>query len=268
MTCEALEKLAGAYALDAVSEEERRAIEEHLAECLHCQQIIQELQTIVELLPATAPLQEPSKALKGRIMAAVESEPQAILIQPRLERKQQRRRRSWPTALLAAAAICLLAISSGLTAWNLSLQQQLAHLAARPVVVVHTYMMKGTTTAPEANGQLVYLPTQQSTLVTMHGLPDTTGGQVYQGWLLHCQKPVSIGLFNVVHGIASINYPGNISSYDIAAISLEPGPSASQGVPKGQIVATGKLGNRNIKRLSRIKEKTDCQLLLLHGERL
>jgi anti-sigma-K factor RskA len=241
MTCEEFEELAGADALDAVSAEEHTLLEEHLKTCLRCRQLARELQSITELLPLAVPAREPSLGLKERVMTAIEAEtsPRPIMLQPdQKKRPRNTRKLPWFTSLIAAAAICLLALSSGITAWNISLQQQLAAANAQ---VAHTYEIRGTTTTPGASGQLAYLPEQHATILTVRGLPDASGGQVYQGWLLHCKKPVSMGLFNQVNGVASITYPGDIRSYEVAAISLEPGPGASPGGPKGQIVAEGTL---------------------------
>jgi anti-sigma-K factor RskA len=73
----------------------------------------------------------------------------------------------------------------------------------------------------------------------MHNLPRLQGTQVYQGWLLRGKQPTSIGLLNVQDGTASVTFQGNAQGYDATAVSVEPGPTATQGAPKGQIVAVG-----------------------------
>ena len=56
MTCEEFEELSGAYALDAVTPEERRSAAEHLANCAQCRGLLQELNKVVALLPLLAHL--------------------------------------------------------------------------------------------------------------------------------------------------------------------------------------------------------------------
>jgi len=57
---------------------------------------------------------------------------------------------------------------------------------------------------------------------------------------------VSIGLLSLENGVASVMYPGNISGYEIAAVSREPGPLASKDAPTGPIVAVAELTSKGI----------------------
>lgn len=56
---EHLQSLLGAYAVDAVSDEERAAIEEHLASCEACRTEADELRSASALLGAATPVDEP-----------------------------------------------------------------------------------------------------------------------------------------------------------------------------------------------------------------
>ena len=97
-----------------------------------------------------------------------------------------------------------------------------------------------------ATGKLVYLPELNITVLIVHGLPQLQGVHVYQGWLVHLTGTnftdiSSIGLLNVRNGSASLSFSGNITGYDAAVISMEPGPSATPRAWKGQVVALGSL---------------------------
>src|SRR5687768_769168 len=62
--------LMGAYALDAVSEAERRVFEEHLEGCPDCVQELAELRETTALLAGEASV-EPPAHLRDRVLAAV-----------------------------------------------------------------------------------------------------------------------------------------------------------------------------------------------------
>src|SRR5947199_9715772 len=80
MTCEEFEELSGAYALDAVTPAEREAAQAHLAECAACTRRLQELRSVVDLLPYSVRLLNPSASLKVRLFEAIRME--STLTQP------------------------------------------------------------------------------------------------------------------------------------------------------------------------------------------
>ncbi len=243
MTCQECEELAAAYVLDAVTPAERETIEEHILECPDCERAVSELQPVANLLPVSVPAVSPSPLVKEHILANVRAD--ALLYQrPQQVQQQQQRRgraqwRHWSRQLVAVAAVLVFALIASLSAWNISLQQQIASLHSSPASI--SYALKGTSSIPDATGQLIYLPKLNVTVLTMHGLPQTSGSHVYQGWLLRCKQPTSVGLLTVQNGVATGSFPGDVKDYDAAAVSLEPGPAASVSAPKGAIVALGAL---------------------------
>jgi anti-sigma-K factor RskA len=238
MTCQECEELAAAYVLDAVTPAERETIEEHILACPDCERAVSELQPVANLLPVSVPAVSPSPLVKEYILANVQAD---ALSYRRPQQAQQRRGRAqwrhWSRQLVAVAAVLVFALIASLTAWNISLQQQIASLRTSSI----SYALKGTSSIPDASGQLVYLPKLNVTVLTVHGLPQTNGSHVYQGWLLHCKQPTSVGLLTLQNGVATGSFPGDVKGYDAAAVSLEPGPAASVSAPKGAIVALGAL---------------------------
>lgn len=262
MTHEEFEELSGAYVLGAVTPEERLAAREHLATCESCKRLESELRSVVELLPLSVTQVTPPAALKERVLAAIREEQNPVISIERGSRAQ-RRRLGWGTRLLAVAAIVALALFGGMTAWNISLLHQVTTLQSQNTQlgqqvtalqgtknsqdqkitslqheIAQIYTIKG---SGPASGSLLYIPQKNITVLEMYGLPQLSGTQIYQGWLIHGKKPVSIGMLTVQNGIASLTYPGNISGYEIAAVSKEPGPSPSKNAPAGPVIATGEL---------------------------
>lgn len=271
MTHEEFEELSGAYVLGAVTPEERQAAREHLATCESCARLERELRAVVDLLPLSATQVTPSPALKERLLASIRQEQNRVIPIERGSRGQRRRRPGWGTRLLAVAAIVLLMLFGGMTAWNVSLLHQTTTLQSRNTQlgqqvtalqgtrnsqeqtirslereVAQVYTIKGTGTAQLATGSLLYIPQKDITVLELHGLPKLHGTQIYQGWLIHGKTPFSIGMLTVQNGIASLTFPGNISGYQVAAVSQEPGPSLSKNAPVGPVIATGELQHPTI----------------------
>lgn len=246
MDCHDFEEIAGAYALGAITKEERQAADEHLAHCVSCQRILQEMQSAVDILPLSVPQVEPSAQLKARIFGAVLAEtPQwKTQVQQPLGAARQIRRRSWwqywEARLVTTVAALLLILVGGMATWNISLQQQVNQLSAASLPTI-TYAIRSTSAATDATGQVIYFPRLHMTTLLIRGLPPLSGSQIYEGWLIKNNHPQSIGLLNVQDGTAALNFPGDVRSYDTLAISAEPGPKASRDAPKGPIVAVGPL---------------------------
>lgn len=248
MTCEEFEELSGAFVLDAVTPDERQAAKAHLATCARCSQLLKELRTVVTFLPLSVQQVSPSPALKERILAAIRQENRRNRGQPARLSKRQR----WTRRILVVAAVLVLCLLSGMTAWNISLnhqvtalQQQVVSLSSHPVNGT-SYKVEGTIQGKGATGQLIYFPKLNITLLNVRGLPQLQGVHVYQGWLVHLKGTsftgiTSIGLLNVQNGSASLSFSGNVTGYDATIISIEPGPTATPTTPKGQVVALGSL---------------------------
>jgi anti-sigma-K factor RskA len=241
MNCEEFEELSGAYALEAVTPAEREAAQAHLVGCAACTRRLRELQAVVDLLPYSAQQVNPPASLKGRLFEAIRMENTQTQPVPIPSIARSRPRRSWSTQILAIAAVLALLLFGGMTAWNVSLQQQNSSLQQQNASLQNQVALAYGLHGRGASGKLIYLPEQNITLLVIGGLPQLHGTQVYQGWLIHGKQPTSIGLLSQQNGVASVIYPGTIAGYQVAAVSREPGPTASKNVPAGPVVAAGDL---------------------------
>jgi anti-sigma-K factor RskA len=250
MTCSEFEELSGAYVLDAITPNERREADAHLATCARCSQLLAELRRVVDVLPLSVPQINPPESLQERVMDAVRQEaarPASPISFRHPPRRSRARLQNVSYRTLAVAAVLLLVLLGGLVAWNISLQHQVASLHQQSTQTsVSTYTVHGTNQAQGSTGELVYFAAQRLTVLIMHGLPPLQGTHVYQGWLVHMQGQhitgvTSVGLLNVSGGTATLSFSGNVTGYDAAAISLEPGPKATSVAPKGPVIALGSL---------------------------
>lgn len=257
MTCEQFEELSGAYVLDAVTPAERKEADAHLMQCTKCTRLVQEMRSAVAFLPLSIPQVNPPPSLENRVITAIEEEAGLTARPTRRSRIVQSprsaRRQRWLPRVLVAAAVLMFCLLGGLGALNLSLSHQitsLQHQLAQTTKQQHasavtTYKVQGLASAQEAKGELLYFPTQNITVLEMHGLPQLSGNQVYQGWLLQTKdnKPVSvisIGLLNSQTGTASLAFSGNVTGYNVTAVSIEQGPKPSSS-PSKKVIAEGSL---------------------------
>jgi hypothetical protein len=195
---ETVEELLGAYALDAVPEDERRLVEEHLAVCEACRREVMEHRETVSLLSggATAPV-----GVWDRISAELESSAPASL-EARREARAPRRIGRWATGMVAAAAalaivalgvkvveqdrrIDRLAATSEDRALALAAEAALREPAARRVIL--------RSAEGEASVEAVVLPDGTGYLYR-NDLRPLPPGRTYQLWALGEADPISAGV--------------------------------------------------------------------------
>ena len=262
MTCQEFEELSAAYALGAVTPEEQQAARAHIATCSKCTRLAGQLRSVVDVLPLSVTQVTPPAALRERVLAAVQREGRVVPIERGTEIRARKKKpgwMGWSTRLLATAAIVLLMLTGAMTAWNVSLQQHATSLQQQNTQlgsqvaalqntkntlqreVAQVYTMQGNGSAQAATGSLVYIPQKDITLLYVYGLPKLQGNHLYQGWLIRNNKPTSIGTLTIQNDIASLTFSGNVTGFQTAAVSLEPGPRASISAPAGPVIVTGGL---------------------------
>jgi hypothetical protein len=225
--------LLAAYALDAVTEEERVAIQAHLLDCSSCRAEVERFRSVTEVLEmSVVPDVPPSPALRDRIVQASARTPQ---LRPSAVPPSPRRRLAWPGRLVGwLAAAVLLAASIALGAWNWSLQQQLQALSVRPVARV---ALAATADAPGANGSLA-IDAGRGTFLTVGNLPQLGPSQVYEVWVIDSSGPQPAGTFLTTpdgRGAIALTRPAGVGQ--VVAITAEPAPGTPG--PTGKILLKG-----------------------------
>lgn len=241
----------GAYVLDALEPEERRAFEEHLRTCPECRAEVRELAGVADALALTAEPVEPPDGLRQRIMDAVAAEEDT---RPQLTalpggRPAPRRRSPWRLAEIVglAAAVVLLV---GLGLWNIRLQQNISRdrsalayqrqvsraLAAGATVSDITGIGPG----QGASAALVQPRGPKPAYLVVMNLPANRPNRVYELWLIRAhQAPVPARVFPY-RGSAPevVPLPMPAHGYSLAAVTIEPGPHGSKA-PTGAKVLVG-----------------------------
>ena len=242
MNCAEAEELLGAYALDALPEDEARRVEEHLRSCPEHRAAAAELRQTSSLLPLTVEEGDPSPELRARIIEAVKATP------PHREDTNTAARRAVATTVvpmrrtarlpnwaarasrLAVAAAIVLALGvGGLIGY------QLGHSAQGQVA----YTFQGDpTAAPGAEARLVYFKDRKQAVVAISGLPRLGSGQVYEMWLIKNGVPVDKGVSSSQNGDLAAQVSGDLLQFQQFAITIEPG---EQQLPTTKPILVGNL---------------------------
>jgi anti-sigma-K factor RskA len=218
---------AGPWVLGALAEQDARAFALHLEDCPACRREVAELQVVADVLPMAAPQVVPPPALKGRIMAVVESEAQLLraagpeadrppAAAPAAERASRRfgwlgRLRPLPVAVLATALLALGVAGGVLLSEG---DSTTSHPGFGPSGAKVALVVKG------QHGEL-----------DLHGMPAAPQGKIYQVWLVSGKdKPrPTHTLFSVpADGRARVEIIESLKGTDQVLVTAEPPGGSKQ----------------------------------------
>jgi Anti-sigma-K factor rskA/Putative zinc-finger len=216
---EAVEDLLGAYALDAVPEDERRLVEEHLDVCEACRREVMEHRETVALLSggSAAPV-----GVWDRI--ATELEP-PVNLEARREVRGARRPliRRWATGVAAAAAaVAIVVLGVTVVEQDRRLDRLAGASEEQALLVAAEAALRDPAARPVTLRSADGAMSVEAVL-----LPDGTGylyrndlrplplGQTYQLWALGEADPISAGVLGPNPGVVAFSVDPGISGLAI-----------------------------------------------------
>ncbi len=258
LTCDEVRASAAAYVLYALEDHELAAVRAHLESCVEPHPEFAELGSVVPALALSVPIVEPPASLKGRLMAAAAADLETrrgatvtattpatattpIVVMPR--RSSGPSIGNWAMRIAAVLAIVVLG------GWNVLLQGQLTdartyeqNVAAVLDVAGQDGSLTAVLTADGAAGPsgLAAVSAGGDVTLAMRDLPATSGGQVYEAWVIGTDGvPAPLGSFQVgPTGTAFFTGDGLPAEAGIVlALTLEPAPGAT--IPTQPIVSFG-----------------------------
>ncbi|HEY1843218.1 MAG TPA: anti-sigma factor [Mycobacterium sp.] len=215
--------LATPYALNAISDTERAAIERQLAAApapvaaAFRDEVRAVRETVAVLSAATSA--EPPDRLRSAVLAAARSD-----IAPRSR---------WRTALLAAAAaivVALAAFGAGVALRPTPRPAMAEQIMSAPDVrTVSTDLAGGTAT-------VVFSRNMNAGVLVMNNVPPPSQGTVYQMWLVGDNGPLSAGTMDTAAVTPSTTHTfADLANSKVLAFTVEPGNGSPQ--PTGKIFA-------------------------------
>jgi anti-sigma-K factor RskA len=252
MTHDELRELTGGYALGALSDADRRALESHLDGCAECAREVRELAVVAGGLALAVPQVDPPAALRERVLRAAT---QDDLSPPRVARMEPPAPRpsALPSWLAAAAAIA--AVALGL--YSLSLRERVGRLeeqlreanvraegAQRELQIARTggsnsrqialvldapdvraIDLVGQKGAPTATGR-AYWSRSRGLVFTASNLPAPSVGRQYQLWVIPqgSSTPLSAGMLDLEGGGLAMALVDSSTAARVGtvAVTLEP----------------------------------------------
>jgi anti-sigma-K factor RskA len=224
--------LTGAYAADALSEDERRTFEQHLAACEPCAQEVAELQATAARLGAAS--HEPPPDMKAAVLARIDQVRQEP---PRLSADQAAvtdlddrrvRRSGWTRSLaLPAAAVAVIAVL-GLTALAAGLNARLGdaetHASQLSEVLAAPDAQLVRTEGPDgSHAQVVVSASRGEAVFVVAGMDPAPHEHTYELWLIDADGARPAGLFDVdERGRATRMMAGDLDGTLAIGVTVEP----------------------------------------------
>ena len=238
MEQELRDQLAG-YALGVLDPVEQKQVEAQLHASSELRRELASFQEIAGLVALTADDQPVPERLKANLLARAwrdlsEAQERSTLLGRLLAPIRSAFAGRPGLALPAAAAALVIAF---LGVWNLQLATTNDSLRGQ----IQLAQATGTGMAPDASGEVIYLPEQRLTVLRARSLPDLDEGMVYQVWFIADGAATSAGFLEITsaaeEAIAAL--PGNPIDFNGLAVTLEIAPGVPQ--PFGPIVLAADL---------------------------
>lgn len=257
-----IEELLPFYALEALTDEEKKLVEAYLAEHPEARLQLAEMDTAASALPYGVSPVVPPRRIRDALMARVAADERARASKHASRQPSRRAIRfenifqvfSLGAAIVAIVWVVVLNIQlsqlrdevsllgEALVAQSISLQQITAKLPQATNSTVVTISLSGTTARPDAHGQLIADPNSHSAVLVIAGLGQLEAGKTYQVWLIDGGGPKSAGLLTVDangQGLLVLSSKLTIAQFKTLGISIEPDGGSPQ--PTGEIVVLSDL---------------------------
>ncbi|EXG79829.1 anti-sigma factor [Cryptosporangium arvum] len=191
------ELLNGAYALDALDDIERAAVERHLRTCPTCAVEVAEFAEAAARLGGASEAAPPPE-LRNRVLAAARATRQTPSRVAGLRPPRGRR------LAAVAAAVAVLAGAVGTTWWVqetrvgderarvVAAQQESARV--RAVLAAPDATLRVSSDVPSGRFTAVYSASQEAAVLTFGGLGDVPSGKTYQLWRISGEVPRNLSV--------------------------------------------------------------------------
>jgi anti-sigma-K factor RskA len=209
------------YALNALTEEDRAHLEQHLATCPSCRLELEQLRADSALLALSTVGPKPPQRSRQRLLDAIAKEPRMPVAVPARPRRSLWGVLGWAAALAVVVLAASLwkennALQRDVSSFHASLDRQTVELErARNVADSITnpegqhFTLVALKAPPQPQGKAIYVPKRGTLIFIANNLPELPSQRTYELWLIPEQgAPIPAGLFKPdAHGSATVINP-------------------------------------------------------------
>jgi anti-sigma-K factor RskA len=216
--------LAGAYALDTLTEIERAGFARHLASCEACAAEVAELSETASRLGAAA-WEAPPPGLRSAVLSEVAHTRQVTARRDEPSTRGEvavRRWRRWTAAAVAAGVVAIGGVATTVVIEERRVDQ-LAAEQARITAVLSAGDAEVRTTSARGGGRITVAtsPSLDQGVVLLTGLPEPPAGKTYQLWLITGTSPTSAGVMAAGQREATVLLD-SVGTADTLGVTVEP----------------------------------------------
>lgn len=171
--------LVGAYAVDAVDDDERARFEEHLVECGDCRAELDGLRAAAGMLASAAPVTPPA-ALRDAVLADIAT---VRPLPPEVTRLPRRPRRWAPFLAAAAAAVIVGGAGVAWQPWDDDQPGTSVAPTAADRVLQAPDAEEVSLSIEDAEATVVRSKREGKAVLVTRDMPPPPAGKVYQAWL-------------------------------------------------------------------------------------
>lgn len=226
--------LLGPWALDAVDDVERRAVERAIAEDEDIASEARSLRETVAVLAEGDAVAAPAP-LRQRVLAGAAATPQRGASGPRRETSRGRRSTRWWLAAAAAAAVVIptgIAVQQADRAGTAEDElREFTEALARPGTELLSAEITG-------GGRAAALVSDDEVLFAASAVPELAEDSTYQLWLIDESGPSSAGLLTVVEGRLSARLE-SLPPGGALAMTIEPAGGSTQPTTDPLVILGG-----------------------------
>jgi anti-sigma-K factor RskA len=221
--------LTGAYAVDALPDDERRAFEDHLAECEACAQEVAELQATASHL-GSASVAAPPPGMRDAVMGRIgDVRQEAPVVSNLTDHPRASTARRWMSTLLAPAAAVMAIAIIGLSAVVVDLSSRLDRVEAgstqmAEVIAAADAVTLDIETPGDESARLVMSPGRSEAVLLVDGMEAAPADHSFAIWLIDAEGvPHPAGSFDVDQdGRATRVVNGGLDTTAAIGVTVEP----------------------------------------------
>ncbi|MFS0750651.1 anti-sigma factor domain-containing protein [Oceanobacillus sp. 1P07AA] len=237
------------YINHQLTEEERKTFEQHLEECAECKNELDELQELMDDLPYHSNPEPVPSGMKQRVLTNVLDSEKSNNNTKKSENEvkkdnsvhmPKKKNSTWLKPVLAAV-LTLSLIGNGAALYYIN--SGTTEEASPPIdsinQIANKYQMQASENV-EANATAFLLDQNETPtlMIQADNLPELTGDETYQVWVLEGETPHRAGTFTVDQdGTGAVMHSlDNIDQYNYDTIAITKEPNANSQTPQGEIL--------------------------------